>query len=176
MKYLLYFLTVFILFILTVVLQPFFSIYGAFPNLLLLLVLVFAISKDKDYSFLFIAFFSGLFLDSHYGSFFGVFMFSFLILSLGFHILSNYFFSIGLSLRHWAPFIFGSVALFYLFFWLYSKFLVFLNFEDFTLSIQGNLIKILIEAFYSLAVSYFIYKLVEYLKYVNVKFLSSKKF
>ncbi len=176
MKYLLYLFTIFVLFILTVILQPLFSIYGAFPNLLLLFVLVLAIFKDKDYSFLFVAFVSGLFLDSYYGSLFGGYMFSFLFLSVGFHILSNYFFSIGLSLKSWAPFILGSIALFYLLFWIYSNFLVFVNLEDFTLSIRGNFIQIIIEAFYSLFVSYLIYKLVEYLKYVNLKYLSTKKF
>jgi rod shape-determining protein MreD len=176
MKYLLYCFTIFVLFILTVVLQPLFSIYGTFPNLLLLFVLILAIFKDKDYSFLFVAFFSGLFLDSYYGSLFGGYMFCFLLLSLGFHILSNYFFSIGLSLKSWAPFIFGSVILFYFIFWVYSNLLVFLNLEDFTLNMQGNFISILIEALYSWFVSYLIYKLVEYLKYVNLKYLSTKKF
>lgn len=176
MKYILYFLAIYVFFVLTVVFQPFFSIYGAFPNLLLLMVMIFAISKDKDYSFLFVAFISGMFLDSYYGNLFGGYMFTFLLLSLGFHILSNHFFSIGLSLKSWAPFILGSVVLFYLILWIYSVILVFINLEDFTLGIQGNFFQILIEAFYSLAVSYLVYKFVEYLKFVNLKYFSLKKF
>jgi rod shape-determining protein MreD len=78
MKYVIYLSVLIVLCGLNVGLGPFIQIRGQAPNLIFLLVLVFALDKNS-FDFLFLAFFGGLFLDFYSGAFLGSFTFSLLL-------------------------------------------------------------------------------------------------
>jgi rod shape-determining protein MreD len=99
MKYPIYFIFICLLFGINLGLFSLFKIHGVAPNLLLLVVILFALEKN-NLDFLFVSLISGLFLDFHTGLFLGSFSFGLLILSFAINILARNLAIFEIKKRH----------------------------------------------------------------------------
>lgn len=119
MKYLIYIIAVILVLGVNIGLFGHLPIYGQVPNLLLLLTIYFSLDKNS-YDFFFIAFVSGLFLDSFSAGFFGGFTVSFLVLALLLHLLSGQLLVLELNWKTLALVVLGAFTLVNFCLWLYS--------------------------------------------------------
>ncbi len=97
-KFLVYFFTFSVLLALNVVLP---KAGASAPNLLFLLVIIFAFRQDSS-EYLWLAFFSGLLLDIYSSTFFGTYTLSFLFLALIINYTTRTFFSAEPELNYMA--------------------------------------------------------------------------
>ena len=88
MKYLIYFFSIILLFVINLGLFDYLSIFRQVPNLLFLFALCFTFEKNRD-DFLFVGFLSGLLLDFYSTGFFGAFTFGFLLVFTCAHLIAD---------------------------------------------------------------------------------------
>lgn len=118
MKYFIYIFSILILLGINLGLFGYLPFYDQVPNLLLLLLIFYAIEK-KNFDFFFIAFFSGVLLDFFSASFFGGFTLAFLVMAAIENLLSRIFIVFELNWKSLAILLFGSQIMFNIFLWLY---------------------------------------------------------
>jgi rod shape-determining protein MreD len=110
MKYLVYIVIVILLLALNIGLFGQYRLFGQIPNLLLLLVIYFALDK-KGHDFFFISFVCGLFLDFYSTSFFGGYTLAFLLLATSLYLLAGSFVVLELNWKSLSFLLLGSLFL-----------------------------------------------------------------
>ncbi|HYV33994.1 MAG TPA: hypothetical protein VE973_04065 [Candidatus Limnocylindria bacterium] len=119
MKYLFYILAIIILLGLNLGIFGNLQVQNQIPNLLLLLVICFSLEK-KGFDFFFIAFISGIFLDSFSAGFFGGFTLSLITLGLLIHFLSNNLMVMEINWKSLIVLMLGSLVFVNFTLWLYG--------------------------------------------------------
>src|ERR1700690_3255463 len=119
MKYLVYLIAIIVLLGVNLGVFNYFPIKEQIPNLLLLLVLLFALEK-KDFDFFFLAFVSGLFLDFYSAGFFGGFTLAFLAVSLAAHLVVDNIFVFEINWKTLSLSLLVGLAIFNLVIWAYG--------------------------------------------------------
>lgn len=120
MKYFLYLLILALLCGINAGLSPLIGLKGQVPNLIFLLVLVFALEKD-NYDFLFLAFFGGLFLDFLSGAFVGSFTLGLLLASFLLNFTVKHLFVLELNLKYLVALLLPSQLVLFLCFYAYNS-------------------------------------------------------
>ena len=119
MKYFIYLLGIIILLALNVGLLDGFAIASAMPNLLFILLVIFALEKNSR-DFFFFAVISGLFLDFYSGAYFGSYSFSFLLIGSLLHALAQNVILAEANWKYLVAFLAASLFLTDIFIWAYN--------------------------------------------------------
>jgi rod shape-determining protein MreD len=170
MKYVVYLLVLIVLCGLNVGLAPFMQIRGQAPNLLFLLVLVFALDKNS-FDFLFLAFFGGLFLDFYSGAFLGSFTFSLLLAGFLLNIAVRQLLVLEINLKYLSLILVPSQAVLFFGFYFYNWIIFKAGLNPYFLNWKEFLPGFAVAFFYNLLLLYPVYILVGYVKLLLSKYL-----
>lgn len=119
MKYLAYLIFIILLFGLNVGFFSLFKLQGVAPNLLLIMVILFALEKG-DLDFFFIAVLSGFFLDFFSGAFFGGYSLGFLLLAFLLNLVVQNFAVFEMNWKFLTGALLASVLFLDFFLWFYN--------------------------------------------------------
>jgi rod shape-determining protein MreD len=164
MKYFFYFLAIILLLSLDIGFFSHLKIFGAVPNLILVLLVVSALDRESLECF-FIAVVGGIFLDFYTASYFGSFSFAFLILAGLLQILVNNFLVFDIDWKLGIGAIIVSTILIHLFIYLFNLAVVGLGLGMGQSPYLFDKTKIFFELFYNLLMLLPTYKLLDAIKY-----------
>jgi len=171
MKYLVYTIAIIILFSVNISLFPLLKINGYMPNLLLLLLVFFAVEKEGQ-DFFFVALLGGLFVDVHSAVFFGSFTLAFLCCALILHLASSQIIIFELNWKYLAGVVIFSTLFVLIFVWFYNFLAIKLGWYAGDLDFKSLPGKFFTESVYNLLLFYPIKYLVFIVKQFNLKVFS----
>jgi rod shape-determining protein MreD len=170
MKYLAYLVFIILLFGLNIGFFSLFKLQGVAPNLLLIMVMLFALEKG-GLDFFFIAVLSGFFLDFFSGAFFGGYSLGFLLLAFLLNLVVRNFAVFEMNWKFLTGTLLASVLFVDLFIWLYDLLIVKSGLTN-TAFINFSLFKrqFLIQFFYNLLLLFPMLRLKDFLQELIQKF------
>jgi len=164
LKYFFYLIAIVLLLGLNIGFFPYFKIFGAVPNLLLVMVVIAGLDKESFDCF-YIAFLGGLFLDFQTTAPFGSFTASFLVIAGALQLIVNNFLVFEITWKYAIAFLAGATVLSYAIFWGISHLAAHLGFIGISLNSPALKARLLQEIIYNTILLLPIYKLMDLIKY-----------